>query len=93
MLGREPIGVVVEVGNSVTKLKKGDRVVVPFVIACGHCFFCTKQLYSCCDTTNLDAEKARKLLGHAPAGLFSYSHLLAAMPAVRRSTCAFLTPT
>src|ERR1700688_548229 len=46
VLGHEPMGIVVEVGSSVRKLKKGDRVVVPFVIACGHCFFCTKQLYS-----------------------------------------------
>jgi threonine dehydrogenase-like Zn-dependent dehydrogenase len=76
VLGHEPMGIVVEVGSSVTKIKKGDRVVVPFVIACGHCFFCAKQLYSCCDTTNPDAEKASKLMGHAPAGLFGYSHLL-----------------
>ena len=58
VLGHEPMGIVVEVGGSVTKLQKGDRVVVPFVIACGHCFFCSKQLYSCCDSTNPDAEKA-----------------------------------
>ena len=76
VLGHEPMGIVVEVGSSVTKLKKGDRVVVPFVIACGHCFFCTKQLFACCDTTNPDAAKARILMGHAPAGLFGYSHLL-----------------
>jgi threonine dehydrogenase-like Zn-dependent dehydrogenase len=76
VLGLEPMGIVAEVGRSVAKLIKGDRVVVPFVIACGHCFFCTKQLYSCCDTTNPDAEKASKLMGHAPAGLFGYSHLL-----------------
>ena len=56
VLGHEPMGIV-EVGCLVRKLKKGDRVGVPFVIACGHCFFCTKQLYSCCDTTNPDAEK------------------------------------
>ncbi len=76
VLGHEPMGIVVELGSAVSKLRKGDRVVVPFVIACGHCFFCTKQLYSCCDTTNPDAEKASKLMGHAPAGLFGYSHLL-----------------
>jgi threonine dehydrogenase-like Zn-dependent dehydrogenase len=76
VLGHEPMGIVVEAGSAVTKLRKGDRVVVPFVIACGHCFFCSKQLYSCCDTTNPDAEKASKLMGHAPAGLFGYSHLL-----------------
>src|SRR5258705_1530961 len=76
VLGHEPMGIVVEVGSVLTKLKKGDRVVVPFVIACGQCFFCTKQLFACCDTTNPDAAKARKLMGHAPAGLFGYSHLL-----------------
>ena len=76
VLGHEPMGIVVEVGSAVTKLKKGDRVVVPFVIACGQCFFCTKQLFACCDTTNPDAAKARILMGHAPAGLFGYSHLL-----------------
>jgi threonine dehydrogenase-like Zn-dependent dehydrogenase len=61
VLGHEPMGIVVEVGSSVTKLKRGDRVVVPFVIACGHCFFCTKQLYACCDTTNPDPEKMEKI--------------------------------
>jgi threonine dehydrogenase-like Zn-dependent dehydrogenase len=76
VLGHEPMGIVVDVGSTVTKLRKGDRVVVPFVIACGQCFFCTKQLYSCCDSTNPDAEKASTLMGHAPAGLFGYSHLL-----------------
>ncbi len=76
ILGHEPMGVVVETGNAVTNLKKGDRVVVPFTISCGHCFFCEKQLYSCCDNTNPDSEKAAELMGHAPAGLFGYSHLL-----------------
>src|SRR6201989_1336210 len=80
VLGHEPMGIVVETGSSVSNLKKGDRVVVPFVIACGQCFFCTKQLFSCCDTTNPDAEKASKLMGHAPAGLFGYSHLLGGYP-------------
>src|SRR5580704_10798231 len=70
------MGIVVEVGRSVAKLKKGHRIVVPFVIACGHCFFCTKQLYSCCDTTNPNAEKASKLMGHAPAARCLYSHSL-----------------
>ena len=76
VLGHEPMGIVVEVGGAVTKLKKDDRVVVPFVIACGHCFFCSKTLFSCCDTTNPNAEAARKLMGHSPAGLFGFSHLL-----------------
>ncbi|MEA3187547.1 MAG: hypothetical protein QOD99_1377 [Chthoniobacter sp.] len=76
ILGHEPMGIVVETGSAVTRLKKGDRVVVPFVIACGHCFFCSKTLFSACDNTNPDAEKARKLMGHAPSGAFGFSHLL-----------------
>ncbi|TDU62485.1 threonine dehydrogenase-like Zn-dependent dehydrogenase [Prosthecobacter fusiformis] len=76
ILGHEPMGIVVEVGKAVTKLKKGDRVVVPFVIACGCCFFCSKTLYSCCDTTNPNAEEASKAMGHAPAGLFGFSHMM-----------------
>jgi threonine dehydrogenase-like Zn-dependent dehydrogenase len=75
ILGHEPMGEVVEVGNSVTKLKKGDRVVVPFDIACGECWFCERQLYSCCDNTNPNAELAAAAMGHAPAGLYGYSHL------------------
>ncbi len=80
ILGHEPMGEVVEVGSNVKKLKVGDRVVVPFTIACGACFFCRKELYSCCDTTNRDAEKAAKMMGHAPAGLFGYSHLTGHYP-------------
>lgn len=76
ILGHEPMGLVVEVGSAVTKLKKGDRVVVPFVIACGSCFFCSKTLFSCCDTTNPNAEMAAKVMGHSPAGLFGFSHML-----------------
>lgn len=76
IMGHEPMGIVVEVGSAVTKLKKGDRVVVPFVIACGTCFFCEKTLTSCCDTTNPNAKLAEKAMGHSPAGLFGYSHML-----------------
>ena len=76
ILGHEPMGEVVEVGSDITNLKKGDRVVVPFVIACGSCFFCQKKLYSCCDTSNPNAEIARKAMGHSPAGLFGFSHML-----------------
>jgi len=75
ILGHEFMGIVVETGSAVTKLKKGDRVVVPFNISCGSCFFCDLKLFSCCDTTNPDADKAAKMMGHAPAGLFGYSHL------------------
>lgn len=80
ILGHEPMGIVVETGGAVTNLQKGDRVVVPFNIACGRCFFCEKTLYSCCETTNPDHEKAAKMMGHAPAGLFGYSHLTGGYP-------------
>src|SRR5512147_1524649 len=75
ILGHEPMGEVVEVGSDVKKLKRGDRVVIPFVIACGGCFFCRKSLFSLCDNTNPNAELARKMMGQSPAGLFGYSHL------------------
>jgi threonine dehydrogenase-like Zn-dependent dehydrogenase len=64
------------VGRAVKNLRVGDRVVVPFTISCGSCYFCQKQLYSCCDTSNPNAEIARTLMGHSPAGLFGYSHML-----------------
>jgi threonine dehydrogenase-like Zn-dependent dehydrogenase len=75
ILGHEPMGEVVEVGASVNNLKVGDRVVVPFTISCGECFFCQKGLYSCCDNSNPNAEIARRMMGHSPAGIFGYSHL------------------
>ncbi len=76
ILGHEPMGEVVEVGKEVKKLKKGDRVVVPFTISCGECFFCQKELYSLCDTSNPNAEIAREAMGMSPAGLLGYSHML-----------------
>src|SRR3982751_7047119 len=75
VLGHEPMGVVVEVGSAVKNLKPGDRVVVPFTISCGECFFCKKQFWSCCDRSNPNAEMARKVMGQSPSGLFGYSHL------------------
>src|SRR5688572_15411872 len=75
VLGHEPMGVVVEVGKEVKKLKVGDRVVVPFTISCGSCFFCRKSLFAACDTTKPNAAMAEKVMGHSPAGLFGYSHL------------------
>ena len=75
ILGHEPMGEVVEVGSAVGNLKIGDRVVVPFCIACGQCFFCQKGLFSCCDNSNPNAEIARAMMGQSPAGLFGYSHL------------------
>jgi threonine dehydrogenase-like Zn-dependent dehydrogenase len=75
ILGHEFMGEVVETGSEVKKLKKGDRVVVPFTICCGECFYCRSQLWSCCDNTNPNAVVMRKLYGASGAGLFGYSHL------------------
>ena len=76
VLGHEFMGEVVAVGSDVTKLKVGDRVVVPFTISCGTCYFCQQGLYSLCDTSNPNKEMAEKMYGQSPAGLFGYSHLL-----------------
>ena len=77
ILGHEFMGEVVEVGSGVgDKLKVGDRVVVPFTIACGECFFCKKGFTSCCDRSNPNEAVARKLMGHSPSGLFGYTHML-----------------
>ncbi len=76
VLGHEPMGVVVEVGKGVKDLKKDDRVVVPFTLSCGHCWFCERQMFSLCDNSNPNAEVARKMMGQSPAGLLGYSHML-----------------
>jgi len=76
ILGHEPMGEVVEVGADIKNLQVGDRIVVPFTISCGSCFFCEKQLFSLCDTSNPNAEMARAVMGQSPAGLFGYSHML-----------------
>jgi threonine dehydrogenase-like Zn-dependent dehydrogenase len=77
ILGHEPMGIVEEVGPEVDKsrVKVGDRVVVPFPIGCGECFFCRRQLWSCCDNTNPKPYLGEALLGQATAGIFGYSHL------------------
>jgi threonine dehydrogenase-like Zn-dependent dehydrogenase len=76
ILGHEFMGEVVETGSAVTNLQKGDRVVVPFCMACGECFFCKKQLFSLCDRSNPNAKDAAEVMGHSPSGLFGYSHML-----------------
>ncbi|MCA1555994.1 MAG: glutathione-dependent formaldehyde dehydrogenase [Acidobacteria bacterium] len=76
ILGHEPMGEVVEIGKEVKNLKVGDRVVVPFTISCGECFFCKKEMFSLCDNSNPNAEMARLAMGQSPAGLFGFSHML-----------------
>ncbi len=78
IMGHEFMGEVVEVGPGISndKLKVGDRVVVPFTIACGRCFFCQQQLWSCCDNSNPNYWIAEELMGYSPSGLFGYTHML-----------------
>jgi threonine dehydrogenase-like Zn-dependent dehydrogenase len=75
ILGHEFMGEVVEVGHSVKNLKVGDRVVVPFTISCGNCFFCREELWSLCDNSNPNAWIAEKMYGYSASGLFGYSHI------------------
>jgi len=76
ILGHEFMGEVVETGPNVKRLKKGDRVVVPFPIACGACLSCSSGLFSCCENSNPNAWIAEKLWGHSIAGVFGYSHMM-----------------
>ncbi len=76
ILGHEFMGEVVETGKEVKNLKAGDRVVVPFTIACGKCYFCKSQLWSLCDNSNPNAWLAEKLYGFSGSGLFGYSHMM-----------------
>lgn len=80
ILGHEFMGEVVETGASITNLQKGDRVVIPFTISCGHCFFCERDLYSLCDISNPNEDLARKQMGHAAAGIFGYGHITGGFP-------------
>ena len=75
ILGHEFMGEVVEVGKENKKLKVGDRVVVPFPISCGECYFCKKGLFSLCDNSNPNAAMASKTMGFSPAAIFGYSHM------------------
>jgi threonine dehydrogenase-like Zn-dependent dehydrogenase len=80
ILGHEFMGEVVEVGRDVGNLRVGDRVVVPFPIACGACSACKQGLYSVCENSNPNAGIAEKLMGHAPCGIFGYSHMMGGYP-------------
>jgi len=75
ILGHEFMGEVVETGRGVTNLAVGDRVVVPFPIACGGCWSCRHELYSLCENSNPNAGIAEKMFGHPTAGIFGYSHI------------------
>jgi len=76
ILGHEFMGEVVDVGPDVKTLKKGDRVVVPFTIACGSCYFCERGLWSACDNSNPNAWMLEESYGHSGSGLFGYSHMM-----------------
>ena len=76
VLGHEFMGEVVETGSGVPNLSEGDRVVVPFPIACGACNACERGLTSVCENSNPNAGIAEKFMGHSPSGIFGYSHML-----------------
>lgn len=81
ILGHEFMGVVEDVGPAVTHVAKGDRVIIPFVIACGHCFFCEKNLFAGCENTNPDrGASLNKKDIRPPAALFGYSHMYGGVP-------------
>jgi threonine dehydrogenase-like Zn-dependent dehydrogenase len=76
VLGHEFMGEVVEVGKGVRNLSVGDRVVVPFPIACGSCAQCEREMFSLCENSNPNAWMAEKMWGYSPCGIFGYSHML-----------------
>ena len=81
IMGHETMGEVVEIGSGVDgKLKKGDRIVVPFTIICGECDQCKRGNFSVCETTNRKRHLADKVFGHTTAGLFGYTHLTGGYP-------------
>ena len=75
VMGHEFMGEIVETGPGIKNLQVGERVVVPFNISCGQCYFCQKEMFSLCDNSNPNAVIAEKMMGHSPAGLFGYSHM------------------
>jgi threonine dehydrogenase-like Zn-dependent dehydrogenase len=76
ILGHEFMGEVVQLGREVKNLRIGDRVVVPFPIACGQCWYCQGGLTSLCDNSNPKAAMAEAMWGYSPAGIYGYSHLV-----------------
>jgi len=76
IMGHEFMGEVVEVGKEAGSLQIGDRVVAPFPISCGECFFCQRQLFSLCERSNPNSKIAEEMWGHSPAGIYGYSHML-----------------
>jgi threonine dehydrogenase-like Zn-dependent dehydrogenase len=76
ILGHEFMGIVEEVGKDVTNLRRGDRVVVPFTIACGNCLFCKKKIWAACDNSNPNAHLMEAAYGYSGSGLFGYSHMM-----------------
>ena len=93
VLGHEFMGEVVEVGERVGNLQVGDRVVVPFPIACGACLACERGQYSVCENSNPNAPMAEKLLGRSPSGIFGYSHMLGGYPGGRAEYARSRSPT
>lgn len=75
ILGHEFMGIVEEVGPEVKHLKRGDRVIVPFTISCGNCFFCSRDMWSLCDNTNPNAQICESMYGYTGSALFGYSHI------------------
>ena len=76
ILGHEFMGIIEEVGKEVTNLRRGDRVVIPFTIACGNCLFCKKKIWAACDNSNPNAHLMEAAYGYSGSGLFGYSHMM-----------------
>ncbi|KAL2031092.1 hypothetical protein VTO58DRAFT_106443 [Aureobasidium pullulans] len=86
IMGHEAIGIVEDVGSQVSKIKKGDRVIILPVIACGDCFYCQRQEYSLCDSTN-PSKEMENMWGHRLSGIFGYSHLTGGYPGDQAEWC------